>query len=600
MPSIYYPSCVVALGIRFDSTFSIVPDAPVAGPSRGGELVGLTPLVIGPPTNSLSWVLNLVPRNASVTRPSFKKAGTATITLSYQSLPIDPELLEAAQIRVHLGTVNPDDYATGTTQIRNVAGKNRRVSVIPSVTAAGTPDLNTLAFWGIADTYKVHHKKADSEIIITARDLRGIFLESPLEKRTLAKLKLDQPIDQVVRDLLSSHPLGKQMQIAVQPVDWTPPGFIGPASLPSPYGKGNVTRVNLGAAGTGTGGALHPAEQNSKLKYWDAICQYCYLVGAIPFFRGNVLCIRPVSKVYDGTDRSSFDPSIRTPFADGAVRKLADGRPFGVRKLVLGRNIEDLQVERKFVGGQRPRVIEVVSLDTGSKERGEKKLQRVLYPPDVAKKLQKAHATKQSPSGQLTENEVFRISVPGIKDKAQLLKVAEAIFHSIARGEISMRVETRDLASLAGPADLDGNDDPDLLRIEPGDPVEISKDVRLMSSRSATTMGVPNEAVDHRSRSFGEEVEYMLDKLAGKDPQQRSAIMTLVRAVVASSRNQILETQQVYRCCEASFRWDIKSGVSLSLEFQNFIEARWSDTLGEPQNTKKPLQRKVAGGAGGK
>jgi hypothetical protein len=110
-----------------------------------------------------------------------------------------------------------------------------------------------------------------------------------------------------------------------------------------------------------------------------------------------------------------------------------NGHNYAIRQLVYGLDLVEIEFERKFVGGQRPRVIQCIGVDTGSDQRGKDKLVEVFYPEDVYKKLiaskqqpKTGDGTKGAPSGQLSENEVYRYPVPGIVDKKQLKQIAEA------------------------------------------------------------------------------------------------------------------------------------------------------------------------------
>lgn len=346
------------------------------------------------------------------------------------------------------------------------------------------------------------------------------------------------------------------MQVVVQASDW--PG----GRVPSPGAAGSVTKVHLGASGEQKSGPP-PAQQESKLDWWGAICQYCFLVGAVPYFRGVRLEIRPATSLYDLRDNVL---AAKAPFAGQLARRGPNGAPFAVRKLIVGHNVKALNFRRNFQGPQRPRVIEVISLDTSGATRGKQKLLRAWWPEDLANALRKKHATKESPSGQLAESEVQRVPVPGIRDQGQLREVAKAIWETHARMEVEGDFETPCLASYVDPKE-DANADPDLISLEVGDPVELSV------AESMNNSPLPLEVSRFAGKSFNEAV---------LEVSQQTGDENFARALVATSRNLIVETESEYRISQVRLDWSITSGLRVSGNFQNFIQARYGGVAGTP------------------
>ena len=237
---------------------------------------------------------------------------------------------------------------------------SRRVrrSVVQGLNEAGLSDESLLAIWGVGDGWEVEIGE-NPVARLEGRDLRSIFLSSPMRRGVLADLDLTKPLDEVLRDLIAAHPLGGQMGIAVRPTDW--PGGV----VPSPGAEKNVTKVWLGASGQKKSGPP-PRLQESKLNWWQAICAYAFLVGAVPYFRGTTLVVRPATSLYDLRDPSMTFPGARSPFAGELARRRPDGQPTNVRQLVYGYNVSRIKYKRSFQGPDRPRVVEVVCLDTSA------------------------------------------------------------------------------------------------------------------------------------------------------------------------------------------------------------------------------------------
>ena len=574
----YYPSCTVALGVRFDDALHYIREArltpqtevarrtPASDLSRSDiqALLDATPtqeplFVASGNSDSLSWLVNVVPRSANVTKPGYRDAGTFDLELGFHELPFDPRLFKACQVRVFFGTVTPEDFGRGVTQERaRVGTTNLRVirpSIIQGLDAQGHPNYDKLAIWGDADKLKLTGGD-NPTLTIEGRDLRAIFIGSPMRKGVLGKLDLTQPIDSVVRQILASHPLGAQMEIAVLASEW--PGGV----VPSPGAEGNLTKVHLGANGKAKNGPP-PSQQEAKLNYWQAIYQYCFLVGAVPYFQGVRLLIRPAPALYDLRDRANFT-TTKTPFAAGLPRKAPNGQPFAIRKLVYGHNVKELSFERNLRGPERPRVIEVVCLDTSSGQRGRAKLLRAYYPEDVAKQLAKKHANKESPSGHLAENEVQRIPVYGVRSVEQLKQMAKAIFETTARYEVSGEFASKDLASYGG-----DNDDPDLVRLEVGDPVEVSVAPHGYKPGQSEDINLVSAMNQIAGMGFDEAVEFVAAQLGD---------VNFARAFVATSRNLVVETESTYRVSEVKIAWSKDSGLSVRGSFHNYIEAAVDQT----------------------
>lgn len=568
----FYPSITCAIGLRFDDALTVLkaasPSKQVArAPSsqsfyqqqlqRLNSIPSVEPLFVSSGNSDpLSWLVNIVPRSAQLTKPGFRDAGTFRIELGYHDLPIDPRLVKAAQVRVFAGCVRPEDFARGVTEVVQIGqGGQVRSSVIQGIGKDGSSDPNLLAIWGAVDDFGPVKFGDNPSLTLSGRDLRSIFISSPMRRGQLAKLDLTRDIVTVVNELISRHPLAGQMGIKARADEW--PG----GQIPSPGAAGNLTAVHLDAKKKGTSGPP-PSVMESKLNWWMAIAQYCMLVGAVPYFVGKDLAIRPARSLYDLRNLDPFDPVAQKPFLRSRVG--TNGLPSGVRQLIYGHNCE-ISYSRKLQGPDRPKVIEVVALNTSAGVRGQAKLMRALYPKDLAKQLQKLHATKESPSGQLAEDEVLRIPISGVNSQDQLDDIARAIFETTARFEIEGTFDCRDLASYT---QEDGNDDPDLLRLTPGDPVEISVAAEKLGSRNPADPQIVSDATALAGLSYDDAVEQLSATLGDRN---------FAAAIVATSRGLVVETESTYRVSEVEINWSRDTSCRVSGKFHNFIEARYAE-----------------------
>jgi hypothetical protein len=226
-----------------------------------------------------------------------------------------------------------------------------------------------------------------------------------------------------------------------------------------------------------------------------------------------------------------------------------------------------------------PRTIHLVSLDTSSKQRGVGRLLEVYHPkrkgqgnPNAtaggpttfAQNQDHAAVSQVSPGGNNGSKNELRISVPGITDKKRLQQMAEDFYEELSRGEQGGSVKTRDLASFGA-----GNEDPDLLRLRPGDVMELSVDTTNLSSGFPVRSPLNDQAVAGSQQ-------------LARELTQRLGDVNLAAAIVGTTRNYIAGLQNYFRVSNVKFEWNIKSGIAVSFDFQNYLEARNAVT---PLNT---------------
>lgn len=608
MSNSYHPSMVVNLRLRFDETLQIAPSdvarenalrtgeltrrpsselEKLPGPRRrgrgrfsveigeaviesvgdrdvtanaGGGYTGVEPLVT--PADDMTMLMNRQPITASIVMSSPRQAGQFTMEFNFRDLPIDPRIVRALGVEIHLGVVSPEDYAAGMGGLRDDTGRllsqlRTRSEILDPFTGRPAVETQTLLFYGTADTWEVDHGDGTSRAILAGRDLRGIFLDTYVPVARVAKVNLEQPIDRVVADILATLPAKFDLVIDV----FTDRNEWPNGQTPSPADRKGVTRLRLdegGSAGSQPAGG-------SKLRYWDLITQYCNLVGGIPYFEGTALWIRPARSVY----QTLTDRRFPTPFRGGRPRAVGgeavDGvqqpeEEIRVRRLVHGQHVKRLKLSRKLGGVVVP-AIECVAID--DRVRGEASLITARWPP------------LDTVAGALKEDgDVQRIPVPGCVDKDRLLAVARDTYEEIGRGEFGGTVETYFLSSFGG-----GPHDADMLTLRPATPLEIVVDAERLASRAP----VIDELVRHQSRSFAEEVAELTTMLG--DP-------VLARALVATARRAFVGQLDVFRVTEVNYEWD-SGKVRVAASFHNYILSRHADAVQERADERSVSQRRV-------
>jgi len=603
----FYPAVVCNILLRYDEALQVV-NMPTPTP-QSGELsvgqaaflnrdertsakavAGTEPLITMTGTeDTASQFLNIVPKSCSIELPGYRTAGTFSVRVQWRELPIDPRMVRAALVQIFQGTVDPTNFGDGM-----LAGESHYANGQPAVlnwrTPSGAIDEDKLVMVGLVDGWKVTHDSSGSYVSFEGRDLRGILLDSPVNPKILTELNYDAPLDKVVESLISKHPMyaAKYFQgPEVEAAEWPD------KKIPSPYD--NEIRPSRGAAGKkGKIGV-----QTGSANYWDIITNLCFRVGAIPYMENQTLKIRPARSIFD--QQRPTNPE-RAPFVDkyGArgPREDEQGNQFFVRRMVHGRNIEQLNFERKFTGVKVP-VIECISTDHSSTERGMKKLLKVQVP---SKKELAALAGSVSPDGLAAQTEVQQIPVQGVRDIKRLEEIAKNLYEEIGQGELGGSIKTKSLSSFLGsPKGSSGqgeftvdssNADPDLLTMRPGDAIEILVDIRQISSKAP----IANEFTDHHRRDFNEQVSAVQDAFKSKGGQLD---INTARVLVASSRSDIIDVLNFFRVYNIRFNWN-EGVVDIAFDFHNYFIARYSilEKLGnigaEPVARKrKPKIRKT-------
>ena len=577
MPS-FYGSCVVTLKLLFDESLHLLPDLPpgrsvdqnVKDEPDGSAAVTLQPLVMKRDDPNATFVRNIIPKDCDVEKPGYRQAGKFELTLDYRDLPIDPRTIRACGVEIHFGTVDAAAFGRGM-----VAPGGPRQSVITTANAAGEPNLETFVMAGSVDEWEAEHTDTGSEVRLTGRDWRALLLDTkvgsnPAEsEHILDSLDCSQPVNQVIRQLLGFHPLAGQLVVGVDPAEWE--GGVVPPAL----SREILPRHRLGARGQRRGGRGNTRGDSTQLTFWDLIVQLCFVAGAIPYMQGYDLLIRPTRSIFD-QQKAGEQPTNPTPFADGQPRaydaqtEMALDPVLRVRRMVYGRDIQRLHLRRKLGGQQRPYVVRCVSFDRSAEGRGEQRRLEARWPPEpTGAETERPPRTRVAPSGQASQTDIVTRAVPGIRDLGKLQDIARSIYNEVGRGEVGGTVETKNLSSFGG-----SNTDPDLLRLNPGDGIELLVDVRALARRAPLV----STFTDIQRYPFDEAVRVVTERLGGGPGDEQ-----LARVLVATTRGQVAELLSFFRVANVKLSWSHGSGAAVSFDFQNYILAIFD----EPRRSTK-------------
>lgn len=615
IPVVYYPSCVALLAVRLDEAYqpeqdsmpdAISVDTLVQRPNSGSvglaKMPSTLPDMLSGKFDALTLATERIPKGMTVELPGYRQAGKFSLTLDFQDLALDPRQIRAIGVEIHLGTVSGTAFAQGMST--TVPGIGGRPSVIKTRDSGGNVNLDTLVIMGSADEISWHHTKDSSEITLEGRDLRGILLDSPIRPDQLRKLKLSASIVDVIAQIISFHPFGERFRVKYVANEW-------PNNTPtSPGVVGDYTRVRLGAQEVNPGNpsgsqvSLSGAGDPRKCNFWDMITKYCFLCGAVPYFVGPNLWIRKARTLFDTVGQDI--PTVIRPTDTSAflsqglpATRAFNGERLKTRRMVYGENILDLKMVRKLGGVTTP-TIELVCVNTSSDQRGMNPVSGlpnrllvsqfdginlthpVTNPPPILPhgKRRNVKRTKMSPNGKTALQEFLRIPVHGIANIQLLDELAIDVFNEVARQELTGSFSTKDLASLAG-----DNEDADLLRLRPGDPME------LMVRSDASISSSPVEAELIRNERFHE------SRLAQAFSDETNAGTAAAKAVARTKRgSSVPELQRFFRTANVKFAWSTDDGVTVSADFQNYVQIRLQDDAAATNGGTSVVGQSIAGG----
>lgn len=584
----YYPSCVVNMRVKFDEAYQIGAGKDIASYakealSKQGPILSLPQqgagLSLKDDINAEgSHITARIPIKASVELSGIRKPGKFSLTFDFRVLPIDPRLVRSAAVEIYMDSVSAANFAAGVTAPSMPGGERISQITTASRLSAITPTVENLVLQGLVDSWRVQHTTNGSLVFMEGRDMTGLFLNTPITPEMVKNLDLSKPIDKVVEHIAYSlNGWNKKIAIVASPDAEWPQGKVPSLAKMGQLDAG-VPRVRYSARGKKL--RRSPGARVDKLNFWDLITRYCGFVGAVPYFTVVPIqnsdprvaqympCIRivPQRNLYDQLQLTAAGEAMPAPFRGGTARNDDRGSPFKVRRLLFGRNIEELNLERKFMG-ITARAVKVICYNPGSNGSGPARLMEAISTDrqsfaqaqgaaPIATDTEAAGRSGVTPNGEYGAKDMLVLQVNGVKSQADLQQLADGYYNEIMRGEMGGNVKTRSLSSFGA-----GNEDPDLIRIRPMDGIALMVDSRALSSLAPSVSPLNSQA----QMSDGA-LEAELTKQLG-DPN-------LASAIVATSRNSAVEYHTTYRVNAVKFDWDVKSGISVALDFHNYVIPR--------------------------
>lgn len=535
MSGIYRPSGLVQLHVRLTDGVGDVPSEALAvlrGQVAPGAATDLA--AFASPIDGLSVITAVQPASVTLLKNTHRAADKLALTIQAADLPIPTRLIRSIGVLAFLGTVDADAYAAGLSANARGSGVN---------TALLRPSRDNLRFIGFMDD--IDEDTDGGMLSMESRDYTGILLDTPVAVAVF-EIDINAPLDDVIVAILRTVPGGAadgirvRRESTVEYDDQAGTYRMRLGDLP------NVAKTFPAVTKRRRGKQFRlPASlAGSELSYWDLITDICVAAGFVPIIDLDTLRLTTPRTLLGRTRAGGFERVVTGP---GGAERLT------TRRMVHGSNIDKLRFSRKFGRVSVPGV-EVRSLVPG---RAEPLV--VRWPPP-----KRDRSGKVLPSGRGQVDQTQTLLLRGIEDPRQLIQIAEGLYEELGRSEYGGRLETYDLASFGG-----GNEDPDLLSLASGEPLEVV----------ARNRGITQTLSDYLSRLRSPvEMREALVK-AGWAPRVAQGVVNLYVS------SQGLNT--VFRVQEARQHWQLSGdspSVRIGVTFGTYLEPLHAPALPLPDS----------------
>lgn len=482
--------------------------------------------------DALTHVLaGIIPKQAQISINGVPNASTASVTIRYVDMPIDPRTIRSCAIDIYVGTVSAEDFAKGiagatrsvSSSAAGVAGNSTSVEplhLIPDtwIDSNNQPRTN-LRFEGYVDKFEIEAgDDSESVVRLDCRDNTCLMIDQTCPPKLTISSKL--PIDKAIAEYLANFPLCEGLS-----VEYRPSGADIPV-LDTVLAK-TAFRPKLGPSPTGG--------STEKMSVWDYITDVTSSIGHSLRVQGSVIVIQRIRNLY-GSDYDSGGGRFDDPYQ---VR-IVDGMRLLVRRFIYGRNIKSLKINRTFKS--TPTNVELRCYSEKDKTT------IVERYPVKSSKTQK-HA---APGDKADQKWIVR-RVYGITDKKTLRVIAQSYYEAQGRDELGITISTSDLASFGG-----DNLDPDILDMQVGDPFRVIIDAKSTANYSSVCS---LEALMLNTRK----AEQFLAVAKGF-----SAAFAKAYVDAYNNRNMVSD----FICRTLQINWDAAEGVGLDIQGVNYIVIR--------------------------
>lgn len=588
-----------------------------------------------PPEPATYVEFRTVPIAARFEAQGFRTADTLKATFPFRDAPLESRIMRECLVELYVGTVTVENFAT------------RENWILP----AQLSDTTVLVFRGYVDEWESPHDEGGSFVTLSARSFEAVLIDGKINPRAPAYRVhgAEEKISAFVNRILEAYPptsgkygselrafwymadpaketklsakeLTRNLQTAASraAADGTAPG-----QEPAPRPQQPADEAQPAQATGGDSGDVsmpQRAQRVDGISIWDLITMACELAGCIPIYDPslpaikvgaepapgqpdtrakidpkNCILLRPPQTIYDDVDRGV---SIKGGSQDGFSRELNyNGRAVqsDLRMLVWGHNIKALKFVRKM---SRARAVGVEVRSYNPDAPPAERLVKARYPVKTQATHMKIHGPKGKSSTAPIEV-IKTILVRGIRSEALLQKIAAALFNQLSRQEISVHIETEDLASYIDPTvpsqhgtkALTHNANPDLLKLRPGTPVRIlvANEVQDPDAGNSIVISTLSEVMDRK----GSRIKQLLTDQnarfrAWQSPAEVEANASKIQAALQSAQ---LPDHFYCKTISLDFKED---GVAIAMELINYLEARFASQNLDEASRKADQELKLA------
>lgn len=473
------------------------------------------------PTNTAT-VLGIIPHQATMRKNNPRIADTLNVTLRYEDFPLNPLTIRATAVEYYLGTVSASDYARG------MAGETRKTLTAGSVQSIEplhmVPDFyvnpedgqrrSNLRFQGWVDKCELEFNEGVPFVRLECTDNTRLFMDQPAPPNLRIEPKL--PIEEAVAQYLSHFP-----QFEGVTVQYYPESEAGTVMIQGALAK-PLHPPHLGPAPAGGGGG-------EDMSVMDYLVQVVGTLAHLVRIDGSDLVIQKSNSLVGGKRRTRPN--------DSYVSRTVNNVVYPYRSIIYGWNASMVKFTRQF-SGRAPKNIEIRSYNPAKKS------------PTVGRYPLKGNKIiSPMPGGKEDDKWNVQTVAPGLSQE-QVDEIAKQTYEAISRTEISVTVKTKNPASYGG-----GNDNPDMLDLQTGDPINIFVD----KSDAASTVAGTDAAL-----SVAYTAERRLISLGFSE--HFAKLYAQARAHTAMPKT--------FYTRDASITWSIESGIDIEVEAVNYIEAR--------------------------
>src|SRR3990167_1863 len=563
----WYPSAKVRLRVRFDelgSAHSVPAPAVARGERRAGQsaaarvlrysrLAGegwaegegyvLEPMTTpelratiaegGSSDDELTWQIGAVlPQSCSVERNGIRAADTFKVELPFHDFPFDPRLVRAIGVEVYVGAVSADDFGEGK---EGAEWDGEPLALVPDSAGEGQSNRRIIGF---VDSLAGDWGDGLATVVMEGRALTGLLIDASLPP--LVQADPTAPLTEIFSQVLVTLPAAGGLTVRMFPRGTEAPRLM--------RGEQSVQRHMRRRGGRE---ARVPTQgKQEKVSYWDYLTDLAGLAGFVCYVDGTEVLVARSRTIYGSRD----------PVRDGVafLPRVVEGETLAVRRMVWGRNVAKMGVERKYEV-QKVGTVEVRCYDPQTR--------RVLierFPP--------ASAVNQTPPGQSGGDEkITVVRVDGVRDPAQLRRMAQSYYEQVGRQESAFTLETKALVSYCSEDD-EASTFPDLLDLRSGDPLQL----RMARQEDFDTL-TQLEALDAAGRGSPNQGPGVPPRLAPQDAELHAAA----------------GFQDVFRVRDATIDFSRDTGVGIKMGLMNYVEVREEQDLPEGEEAEPPQQSAV-------